>query len=362
MKQHMTQLIIMLLISLFALHAEIRVQYEPEYYLIFRKGNDVPTSSFSPTGFNQNRIVAHIGTITITATEGEPIIRPILEGFGTTNGFMFNGPLTGWGGGNHDTEFQIYGVTTTRRTPFGVWFESGNGGDAEFILESGTVNANPYVVELFFRGIQPSSLYILGENYVMVDGSLGAFNVKLKPSNSWNYFYVPVNNQEIPTDGSPPADPIPIPVGGSGVPIPTVPYGVDPPELIHLFTIIQDDPFPIHDAYGPSKQIRVGKAQITMQNAVQGGIYGVNITFSSNQGGPEFQLHLQGEPTYPFIPYELKFMGQKVNKGQAIAWSPLGIPFTSEDIFVTNISESIAEAAPSGYYSDTILVEITAIE
>lgn len=359
MKQHMTQLIIMLLISLIPLQAAIEVQYEPEYYLIFRKGNDVPTSSFSPTGFNASKIVAHIGTITITATENEPIIRPILEGYGTSNNFVFNGPLTGWGGGYHDTGFQIYGVSTTKRTPFGVWFGSGGG---EFILESGTVNANPYVVELFFLGNQNSNLYILGADYVMVDGSLGSFNVKLKPADSWDYYYVPVNGQEIPPDGTPPEEPIPIPVGGAGVPIPTVPYGVDPPELIHLFTILQDDPFPIHDAYGPSKQVRVGKAQITMQNAVQGGIYGVHITFSSNQGGPEFQLHLQGEPTYPFIPYELKFLGQKVNKGQAIAWSPLGIPFTSEDIFVTNISESMAEAAPSGNYSDTILVEITAIE
>lgn len=183
MKQHMTQLIIMLLISLFPLHAEIVAHYKPEYHLIFRKGNDVPTSSFSPTGFNQNRVVAHIGTITITATEGEPIIRPILKGFSTSNSFIFNGPLTGWGGGDHDTEFQIYGVSTTRRTPFGVWFDSG-----EFILESGTVNANPYVVELFFRGVQNSNLYILGEEYVMVGGTLGSFNVKLKPSNSWDYF------------------------------------------------------------------------------------------------------------------------------------------------------------------------------
>lgn len=355
----MTLLIIMLLISLFALQAAIVVQYEPEYYLIFRKGNDVPTSSFSPTGFNQNRIVAHIGTITITATENEPIIRPILEGYGTTNEFVFRGPLSGWGGGIHDTGFQIYGVSTTRRTPFGVWFESGGG---EFILESGTVAANPYVVELFFRGFQNSNLYILGEDYVMVEGSLGSFNVKLKPADSWDYYYVPVNGQEIPSDGTPPDNPQPIPVGGSGTSIPSVPYGVDPPELIHLFTIIQDDPFAIGDAYGSTKQARVGKAQITMQNAVQGGIYGVHITFSSNQGGPEFQLHLQGEPTYPFIPYELKFLGQKVNKGQAITWSPLGIPFTSEDIFVTNISESVAEAAPSGNYSDTILVEISAIE
>ena len=355
----MTQLIIMLLISLIPLQAAIEVEYEPEYYLIFRKGNDVPTSSFSPTGFNASKIVAHIGTITITATENEPIIRPILEGYGTTNEFVFRGPLSGWGGGIHDTGFQIYGVSTTRRTPFGVWFGSGGG---EFILESGTVAANPYVVELFFRGFQNSNLYILGEDYVMVEGSLGSFNVKLKPADSWDYYYVPINGQEIPPDGSPPDDPEPIPVGGSGTSIPSVPYGVDPPELIHQFSIIQDEPFTISDAYGQSNQVRIGIAQVTLQNAVQGGTYGVEITFSSNQGMQDFQMHLQGDPSYPFIPYELKFLGQQVTKGEAIPWTPLSIPITEENIYVTNISSTIAEAAPSGNYSDTIIVEITPIE
>ncbi|HKM05959.1 MAG TPA: hypothetical protein VJ869_03125 [Sphaerochaeta sp.] len=354
MKNVLIAIFLLLLLSLTVLHAAITVSYVPQTHLIFRKGNEVPTSSFNPTGFSASKFVAHLGTITIH-TNGEPIVRPILVGYGTSNDFTFTGPLSqNWA--DTRTGFQIDGVATNKRTPFPIWF-----GDSEFILDDGTIYENPYVVDIYLRSNHNSSLYMLGASYTMVVGSLGSFNIKMKNINNWDYYYVPINGQTIPTNGAPPATPVPLPVGGSGVPIPSVPYGDEPPlDVIYGLSILDNVPVNLEQAY--SKPVKIATAQMLLENAVQTETYGVEISFTNNKSGSDFKLHLDGLQNLHAIPYKLRFLEQEVIKGSRIEWEPLSIPLTTQNIYITDINQTEAKKALSGTYTETIWVEIFPIE
>lgn len=54
-------------------------------------------------------------------------------------------------------------------------------------------------------------------------------------------------------------------------------------------------------------------------------------------------------------------MGQILVKDVAIPWTSLETGVNTQDILVTDISSTTAEGAPSGAFTDTIVVTVTQI-
>ena len=99
-----------------------------------------------------------------------------------------------------------------------------------------------------------------------------------------------------------------------------------------------------------------------LSNSLVGTTYGVDIQFSKLPGSSSFALRPNGNTSGYAIPYQLKFLGQPVIKDVSIPWTPLTEGLNIQNILITEISPTVAKAAPSGPYIDTIVVTITVIE
>ncbi len=304
--------------------------------------------------------MAYLGTIVITRDVSDAYYRPVLVNYDSVQAIYVRGPLSGWGGGIHDTQFNVYAKNSMRNEAHPLWLH-----DTEANLYSDNWNLNPqitdnpFIIDLFLVSHQPASLYIENESYTLASGALGSFNVKVsQDSDHNNRVFVPVNGQNIPPGGAPPADPIPIPEAGSGTPIPDIPYGDDPVPVMFQINILENSPFVLSQAY--NNDVKVATAELIVVNGESGQTYGVEVKFTNPQNANTFSLRPQDKPNGYAIPYRLKFGSINNVVGNTLYdWnnlSPTG--GNSRDIKVYDISRSVVENAPAGTFEDTILVEI----
>jgi len=339
------------------LHADITATYSPQSYLVFKLGPDISTTLTPSNTFASNKLVAHIGTLEITAVD-EGLMRPYLVPTGFDRPYMFRGQFNTWGGGIHDTEFYVYAYTSLSSSPFPLWLE--NGSEALAGYSNTVIGVNPFVVDFFFVSHHDAQYYEPGELYELVGGTLGGFNVTKLGYNDkgkWIHVYIPVNNQELPEDGSPPVEPIPIIGNVLGAPIPSIPYGDNPPQILYDLSIVDVASFSLEQAYSGNPPVPIAICQLTLQNA-NGTDNAVQITFTSSLSLSSFYLHHADSSIMHVIPYTLYFLGEPVIGGEPISWESLGNGLNEEAISVGNINPLHAESAPEGPYSDTIIVEV----
>ncbi len=361
MRKRYLALLVLLGLTLLPLAAAIVATYTPSPSLSFTTG----TTPFAPTDF-----VAHLGTLTITATAGETLYQPSLVNVQISNTFQFSGPVTWY---NHwQTGLPVYQTQTTIfyfaavTTELGVtgyrklW---GSGGTAPLTTTEDALGVSVFEVKFYFLSDHDPSIYKPGAVYTMTSGTIGSFNVAVAPNDQGIYnqmssnMYVPINGQTIPPGGGPPQDPpTVIPVG-----TPALPYGDPPDNAVYGFSILDEQAFSLPDGY-QANTVLIARANLNLSNTLVGRTYGVGITFSKLPGSSSFALRPTGNPSVYAIPYQLKFLGQSVLKDVSMPWTPLSDGINSQDILITSISPSVALAAPSGSYIDTIVVTVTPIE
>lgn len=351
----------LLSLSFLPLSAAIVATYVPSSSLSFTTG----TAPFASSDF-----VAQLGTLTITATAGETLYQPSLVNVQISNTFQFNGPVTWWSQGNppvpvyqnQSTTFYFAAVTTELGVT-GYRKLWGSGGTAPMTTTEDDLGVSVFEVKFYFLGDQAASIYKPGATYTMTSGTIGTFNVAVAATDNGIYYnyvpkiYVPVNGQAIPPGGGPPLDPPTVIPPGT----PALPYGDPPDNAVYGFTIIDEQAFTLSNGY-QSNTALIARAQLALSNTIVGPTYGVDIKFSKLSGSSSFALRPTGNPSGYAIPYQLNFLGQTVVKDVSIPWTPLSDGMNIQNILITGISPTIAQAAPSGAYIDTIVVTVTPID
>ena len=369
------KVVLLVLLSLIALPltAAIIATYQPAPYLAFTTmtPNYPSPADFPP--FTASDFVAHLGTLTIQATNGETLYQPSLINSQISNIFQFDGPVTWYSQGNppvpvytnQNTGFSLVAVTSVLGTS-GYQSLWGQSGTVPLTSSKNAISGSTFTAKFYFLSEQNSPIYKPGALYTLVSGSPGAFNVAVAPNNKGIYnqqstnINVPVNGQAIPPGGGvTPESPILVP-GGT----PPVPY--EDPEnpvitVLYDFSIIENQAFSLPNGYLTSTAL-LAKSQLILTNSILGTTYGVDIQFSKLAGSTSFALHPTTNPSGYAIPYQLKFLGQTVIKDVSIPWTPLFEGVNIQNILITGISPTIANAAPDGSYKDTIVVTITVIE
>jgi hypothetical protein len=353
---------LILLTVVSALFGALSATYTPAEFISFKLGNEI-SGPATPLGtFTTDDLVARIGTIVITATGGSHLVHPRLVNYNSGSIFLVRGKVSGWNNDISILEFHLWAKTSFRTDPFELWL-----GDEESPLHSWTkttITQNPFIADLYLVNHHEISLFIPGETYTLVSGSLGSFNIiSITTPDGWEPVYIPVNNQTLPPGGGPPTNPIPIPVGGAGVPIPDIPFGDDPlpVQLTYGLTIITESPFLTSSAYTPNSA-KVATAQLFISGGQQNTTYKVDITFRNAANSPSFNLRLGGDPDGYAIAYALLFGNEEMTGGTATRWTPLSNGENLRDISVRILSPTTAQAAPSGSFQDVIYVEVTPVE
>ena len=361
MRKRYLALLVILGLTLLPLSAAIVATYTSSPSLSFTTG----TMPFASTDF-----VAHLGTLTITATAGETLYQPSLVNLNISEIFEFSGPVTWyklWQTGEpvyntETTDFYLAAVTTE----FGVqkytklW---GSGGTVPLTASKNALGVSVFEVKFYFLGHHEASKYKPGALYTMTSGVIGSFNVAVAPNNEGIYAHqennldIPVN---VPPGGGPPAEPpVFIPSG-----TPSLPYE-DPEHPVNIvsyaFSIIGEHNFTLPDGYG-TNSVPIAIANLLLSNTTAGGEYGVEIQFTNLSNTPPFILRPHDKPSGYAIPYQLKFLNQTVIPGTTLEWENLTGGINNQHILITGISPSVAGSAPSGLYKDTIVVTITPIE
>ena len=369
-KRNLALLVILGLIFL-PLSAAIVASYIPAPDLAFTSvfsGFPRPPN-FPP--FADSNFVAHLGTLTIHATDGDILYQPSLINSQISSRFNFNGPVTWYSQGNPPVP--VYGDQNTGFSLVAITSELGTSGYQALWGGSGTIpltnsiaaiNSPTFVAEFYFIGDQNKNIYKPGSEYTLSSGSTGMFNVAVAPNNQGIY------NQQSNNINVPVYDIEPIPPGAtvpSGPPVlilpgtPALPYGDPPDNAIYGFSILDEQSFSLPNGY-LANTTKIASAQLNLSNTLVGRTYGVDITFSKLPGSTSFALRPTGSPSLYAIPYQLKFLGQAVVKDVSMSWTPLFDGINSQDIHITGISPTVALAAPSGSYLDTIVVTIAPIE
>ncbi|MDT4763385.1 hypothetical protein [Sphaerochaeta sp. PS] len=356
-------LLILLLIAP-SLSAAIEATYVPAPYLAFGLG----TPPFSPT-----KLVSLLGTLTITATAGEPLYQPSLVNLQIDNTFQFTGPVTyydDWQTGlphwdQLSTNFYLAAVTTE----FGntSWKRlNGSGGIAPLTTSQNNLGVSVFVVKFYFYSDANASIYQPGGLYTKSSGTIGAFTVAVAATDHGIYYnyvpniYVPVNGQTIPPGGAPPTNPPEfVPVGTPSLPYEDEDHPVN--QVIYALSIIDQQPFTLSSGYGFATAL-IARTELSLTNALSSKVYGVDVQFTNLDNSSSFALHPDGYPSGYAIPYQLKFLNQTVVPGDPITWSPLVNGPNLQDILITGISPTTALAAPSGLFKDTIVVSVTPLD
>ncbi|MFA5448442.1 MAG: hypothetical protein WC233_09235 [Sphaerochaeta sp.] len=312
-------LFLLLLLPIY-LHAAITATYEPVPALHFEKG-------FSP--LNTNKLIAHIGTLTIHA-DGEELFDPNILNVNLSIKVAFTGPMQ-WGGlaQIQETFFHIYAVSTvngvTQANP--LWYDSMQ----PLRSENGNLNVANFVAELYLVGDQDWSRYTPNATYTMTQGMLGGFKVGVANS---EHGYNGSNSTLISVNGNPPKLPSP------------------------QITIKGQQAISLHQAIG-SLTTRVAEAEVVIHNGANGKQYAVDVVFTNLFNTSPFHLVWQGGGSNPpSIPYSLHFNNSNVTPGQPIRWEGLTHTPQSKDILVTGFTASAAQQALAGYYQDTIIVNV----
>jgi hypothetical protein len=350
-----TLLLVFLSAISFQLSAQITATWVPKDSLYFEQG-------FSP--LNTNKLVAHMGTLTIKPV-GNQLFDPNILNVNLSTSFQFTGPITwsnDWQTGlpvyvNQATYFTLYAVSTvkgvTQANP--LWQSDGS---QPLRTENGNLNVSTFTAEFYLVSDQDWWRYKSGAQYTLTSGTFGGFQVAVANSGSG---YWPGNETLVPVNNNDPQVTTPLLSSGTSAPPQPVPFGQPSAPVSYLLSIYDNQSFTISQAYG-SNVARVARAQLVITNAAADTTYGVHVVFSNRSNSPHFSLHLDGLSNLYAIPYTLRFNGQDVTGGSPIGWTGLGEGIFTKDIQVTRVDSFKAEMAPAGIYSDTITVNITPID
>lgn len=350
-----TLLFICLLLLSAHLSAQITATWVPKDVLYFEQG-------FSP--LNSNKLVAHMGTLTIT-TGGNQLFDPNILSINLSTSFQFTGPITwsnDWQTGlpiytNQATYFTLYAVSTVKGvTQVNPLYQSD--GSQPLRTENGNLNLAVFIAELYLVSDQDWRRFQPGAQYTLTSGTFGGFQVAVADNGGG---YWPGNDTLIPVNNSSPTDTTPILSSGTSAPPQPVPYGEPISQVTYTLSILDEQSFTITGAYGTSIA-KVARAQLSVANALTSKTYGVNVVFTNQYNSPSFSLHLDGITNQYAIPYTLRFNSQDVLGGSPISWTGLNNGTFTRDIEATRVDSFKAEMAPAGLYSDTITVNITPID
>lgn len=347
------RILLLLLLLPLSLHAAITATYDPMPVLFFE-----PSISPLPA----NRLVAHLGTLTIH-TGGDNLFSPNLLTVNMSYDFYFTGP-TSWGNTtngqpdyqNSESQFYLYAVSTLKNKTVAQILNRGTNYHP-IRSDQGNWNVATFVAELYLVSHHPLSYYKLNAQYILTRGTLGSFQVGV-PTSSSDY---KAGDPLVPINGSPATSTTPILSPGTNPENPII-YGDPPEHPTVLLAIKEQRNISLSQAIGTSTT-KVAEAEIQMLNGQIGIQYAVDVIFTNVANTSSFQLLLQnGGSSSSTIPYGLHFNNTNVTPGQAIRWSGLTSTPQSQDIMVTGVTASAAQQALAGYYEDTIIVNIIPVD
>lgn len=365
------------LLPLSMIGAAITASYYPEEFLEFSKGNDLNISFPIPASYNNETLVALLGVLILDGIASPVTLKsPSLVNSTTSVAFNFRGPFD-WNPWAPyatwpmtDNDFYLDTATYINGVENLTIRQSRTDGVAVLTNPTTVTNVSTFTVLLFLRAHHAASKFKPGEEYNLKSGTIGSFNFAVSPTGNIDdkKDYIPIGGHAGGGTNVPPSTSTPI-LGGtggtSGTPV-IAPYidGQHPSQrLQYLLSFINVNPISLANAYG-SLKTKVADAQISMVYGKSGKTYKVNINFnSSSVKAGKFNLYLDGNNTLYGIPYSFDFAGTPVVPGNNYPW--IEIPYNTpsvKTIRVTEINKQVAEAAPSGTYQDTIIVNITAVD
>lgn len=136
-------------------YSAIIATYTPQPFLVFKLGPDIQTANTPAGSFGSDKLVAHIGTHSISFEAEDQFRHPYLDTSGFSRPYYFRGIFNTWGGGEQDTEFYIHAFTSLNSDPFALWLENGLealAGDSESVLSTSS-----FVVDFFLSAIMMHS-------------------------------------------------------------------------------------------------------------------------------------------------------------------------------------------------------------
>lgn len=348
-------LIVLLCLASQLLMGAITAEYVPAPALYFDLGNTISTPNTPIGTFSSDKLVGYLGTITIT-TVGEELRGPELKGVGATNELKFLGPYDQWNPNEMiATNFNVWMKTSLENTARQIYLADKadiNGWGNDLITQ------NPVVIDFFLVSANPAKYYHPKAQYTLVDGAVGSFHIEVKDIN-YKKKYIQIDT---PSEGGAPGTPTPIIPGTPTVP--EIPYGEIPvvEPVTYDLTIVTDGAFALEQAYGFTQSAQVATAHMTVSNGEANKKYKVDIKFSNAENSPSFTLKGVDTNHGYVIPYSLMFGGEVVTGGGVKQWYTLDNGANQRTISVTGITRTIAEAAPSDTFKDTIYVEVIPVE
>ncbi len=352
--------IIIALVLTQALFGAITATYVPANPVYFKKGNEISTPNTPAGSFPSNRLVAHLGTVTIFKGPNDRYWDPFLVNINTVDNVSFIGPYISWDGEYREqtTQLTIHGKSSMQSSPIDYWLS-----DDEWPLQSwyGTeITDNPYVVDFFLKSRKEASDYDENGIYTIPPGELGSFNIKVTTDLDRKIEkYISINGQEIPPGGQPPATSVPIPEGGPGAPITDIPIGDVPLPLMYHIIIRNESPFDLNHSYN-STGVKVATTEVVIGGGEAGVYHNLQVRFTNPQNSPDFTLRPKGNLYGYSIPYSLRFGDISGIKGGTLYdWNNiLSNSSNFKEIQIYNVDKSKADLAPAGIFEDTITVEI----
>lgn len=132
-------------------------------------------------------------------------------------------------------------------------------------------------------------------------------------------------------------------------------------ELNFLFSFLENTTsFTLSDAYGTNKKA-INTAQMIVQNGETGTTYAQKLTFTDSTTDSSFQLRATSGIGLP-IDFKLYFGETEIVKGSSFTWGGLASGENTKELKVGGINATLAGQRVSGAYTDTITVNITAVD
>lgn len=320
------------------------------------------------TIFPDGNLVAELGTMTIYSDKNTSYFNPFfIFTPSLSSSFTFTGDRFSWEGNGvkyyqtSNFSFRLVALRSISGVLSTVDLTSNPYSELVPVQEGNLLGKLDYIkIYLVSWEANASSIFHVGTSYTLSSGTLSNFDVAVAKSSSGFYgnnYYISINSQDLPQDGS-----MPLP----GIPLTANPYspflfaGTIVPVSYNV-SIINDTAFTIDQAYGAAKAT-IASTELTLANGISGTNYGVYITFANALGDTTFNLHLDGALTGYAIPYTLILGTDQVTGSTPILWDGLSNGANLKDISVTAIDSTTALMAPEGLYSDTISVNITPID
>ena len=344
----------------------VTTTYEQVTNLQFQYGAPSILQQYGTATTIQNtHFTALLGILTIT-TDGKNLKDPSLYSI------SFDTSITITGYVYENGQYVLASV------PVQVWAVTivGNSVKSVVQLQTGTTNLAPNTGN-FLPGENTMTSYIVlintnkGLGYFIpgivysLNTGLGSFGVSVDPQGGGNT-----------------STPVPIIVDGQEtITAPIVAVGEDTTPDIPFegegdgypfthefdFTILNNiESFDLYNAI-EGRKATIAAAQLKVSLGDPSKQYGVQIAFTSNAPGSDFEMHLNGDPSQYALPYYLYLNGEYMQKNVFTLWDGIYVLSTGSITLERPITVAVKEGtelagAPEGSYSDTVTVVIIPLD